>query len=63
MENNFQLIFQDYLSPDNNIRVQAENKINEIISKDDPNNLDILYYNLSNNNTNNQIKLFIALFD
>ena len=61
MENNFQLIFQDYLSPDNNIRVQAENKINEIISKDDPNNLDILYYNLSNNNTNNQIKLFIAL--
>ena len=44
MENNFQLIFQAYLSSDNNLRIQAENKINEIVLKDDVNNLDILYY-------------------
>ena len=61
MENNFQLIFQAYLSSDNNIRIQAENKINEIVLKDDANNLDILYYYLCDSNSNNQIKLFIAL--
>ena len=61
MENNFQLIFQAYLSNDNNTRIQAENKINEIVLKDDPNNLDILYYYLYDDNSNNQIKLFIAL--
>ena len=61
MENNFQLIFQAYLSSDNNLRIQAENKINEIVLKDDVNNLDILYYYLCDSNSNNQIKLFIAL--
>jgi hypothetical protein len=55
----FTSILSNYLSPDSKTRMDAENKINQYLTAN-PYYLDILF-NALNTETNNQVKLFIAI--
>jgi len=57
---NFTSILNNYLSPNNHIRVNAEQQLNELIARGDPNDLDYLFQALHTNEDNN-VKLFIAI--
>lgn len=61
INNDFQQLVSSYLNPNNQIRVNAEKELNNLLSRGDPNDLDILFDSLNNFAFNNEIKLFLSL--